>query len=347
MQSHAVSWILLVGSVFQVADAPPPFTIPFAVLPLSQVEMYKRLEKAAGEDPEDRYRIAQSKTGRINTATPWLSVPSLVLLDSYLCHLLYTSLHNIIKLSSQSSCLRKVTRRECAAFLMWGLQAHHHSGWHADVWAQWTLESIPKSNCRILCNFQSFCRSKLLWCIFCWMHLLFHHYIWTLPTLPGKQDGAHEPECWHVCWGRKMEKGNTPWHSCGTPSHEALIWHSCATLLLDTLVAHSDLTRFLDTLTWHAFLTLLQDTLTWHSCGTLLLDALVRHSYMTRHAFLTLLQDTLTWHSCGTLLLDALVRHSYMTRHAFLTLLQDTLTWHFCKTLLLDTFVGHSYLTLL
>ena len=106
-------------------------------------------------------------------------------------------------------------------------------------------------------------------------------------------------------------KGNTHWHSCGTPWHDTLIWHSGKTLSLYSIAQHCCEPLLLCTLVGHS--------------ETSFLDALAG----------TLLLDTLTWHSCGALLLDTFVGHSYLTR------ILDTLTWHFCKTPWLDTLLGH------
>ena len=132
-----------------------------------------------------------------------------------------------------------------------------------------------------------------------------------------KPDETHEPECWHVCWGRKAIHTDIV---VGPPDmtrwSDTLVRHSCLTVLRNTLVSHSYFALSWDTLTWHVFSTLLRG----HSYLTRFLDTLVGHSD------LTLLYDTLTWHCCRTLWLD-------------------TLPWHFCSALLLDTLVGHSYLT--
>ena len=115
-----------------------------------------------------------------------------------------------------------------------------------------------------------------------------------------KQDEAHEPECWHVCWGRKAthidivvvhpDMTHWFWHSGRTLLLDTIAQHCCETLLLYTLVGHFDLTHYLGilagtlllhTLTWRVFLTRLQVTLTWHSCRALLFDTFVRRSYLT------------------------------------------------------------------
>ena len=149
-------------------------------------------------------------------------------------------------------------------------------------------------------------------------------------TIPRGKNETHEPECWHVCWGRKAIFITFSRHSCGTPWHDTLIWQSGRTLLLDNIAQHPCETLLLDTLIWHSDLTLLWATLTWHSCGALLLDTFVGRSYLTR--FL----DTLTCHCCKTLWLDTLLGHS--SGH--------TLPWLSCGTLLLDIPLEHPYRTL-
>ena len=118
---------------------------------------------------------------------------------------------------------------------------------------------------------------------------------WVAPIFCKKQNETHEPECWHVCWGRKaIHPDIVAVHPDMTDWFDALVGHMGSTLLCNILVRHSCFTLLWDYLPWHTFLTLLR---------SLLLET----------SYLTLSQDTLTWHSCDALLHDTVIRHSYST----------------------------------
>ena len=134
-----------------------------------------------------------------------------------------------------------------------------------------------------------------------------------------KQDGAHEPECKHICQSTVYRKRHsrldylfhTPvrcWTSCAEESTTKAACAGDFTTKLrlrretkETMALSQNLEKkHLKMITVHGIQRnpqlRLWDTLKGHSCETLLWDTVAGHSCGT------LLRDTLVGHSCGILL---------------------------------------------